>query len=244
MTVRRALLAVLPLVAVLSACDRGNPPSEQLESAAEALVAEVDGESLPPQPTGPYAPRDECLDQPGAGEFLAALRTAAASRDTEAVVALAAEDIYLDFGGGAGRDELRARLNGEDDYLWLALDDVLTLGCASDGATMTLPWYFAQTIPVDPFEGLIVTGEDVPMYAAADPASDLVARFSWDVVTLTAYTTEPGDEFLPVGGTNPESGERVEGFMAMENLRSIIDYRIGAARRNGRWHMTSFIAGD
>lgn len=242
-------LSGLSLLA-LAACNRSDPPSDQLEAAAEDMVEAVESTpaALADIPQGPYAPRDDCTDVKGTGSFLAALYAAVAAHDTDALLELAAEDVKLDFGGGAGRDELRALLEAEDGAMWAELNELLELGCASDGeALMTLPWYFAQEIPADPFESYIVTGEDVVLAAApADNAADL-ARISWDVVEM-AYEDEQVPGFTRVAWRDRSKAaavnNRVEGYIATDHLRSLIDYRLIASSRNGRWRITSLIAGD
>lgn len=247
----KCLLAMPLCAAALAACDRSNPPAAKLERAAEELVSDLDGEALPRQAKGPYAPHDECTDQPGAGEFLANLRKAVAARDTNALVALAAEDIRLDFGGGAGVATLRSRLElaAEDDEpaarspgLWDELDTLLDMGCAADGAVLIMPWYFAQEIEVETGRGFIVTGEDVPLYTSISKESPVLDRISWDVVELVDDIRST-PEMRHVAWTDAE-GDTIDGFVAGEMLRSTIDYRLLANRRNNRWRITALIGGD
>lgn len=231
------------LIAGLSACERADPPVQKLERAAEELVAGTDAEGLPQQAEGPYAPRDECTDQPGASEFLANLRSAVEARDSAAFAALAAEDIRLDFGGGGGKETLIQRLEADDGALWDEAAEILELGCASDGATLTMPWYFAQDIPVEPFAGAVVTGENVPLRNAPAADAPAIARISWDAVEVDPASSQDS-EFAEVTWDAPGGEGEVEGHIERSNLRGIVDYRIGAARRNDRWRMTYFIAGD
>ncbi len=245
MSIKRAIGVTLPLLALLSACDRSDPPSERLERAAEELVAEVENEPLPAQqPDGPWAPRNECNNLPGAMDFLASLQAAIDTRDADALVELAAEDVKLDFGGGAGHKELRALLSAEDGAHWEMLAKLLELGCAaSDETSLTLPWYFSQSIPVDPYMGAIVTGEDVPLYSEPSSSAEVAATISWDAVEQLPSTTA-GETFSHVRWTDPDGGEATEGYIAKTSLRSIIDYRLIANRRNNRWRITALIAGD
>lgn len=251
MRISRAAGVSMALLAVLPACDRSDPPSERLERAAEGLVAEVESESLPtPQPTGPWAPRDECSDMPGASAFLAAFESAIEARDADGLVALTADDVKLDFGGGAGHQQLRERLAASDGAFWETLDEMADLGCASDASsTITIPWYFAQEIPVDPYAGAIVTGQDVPLYDSPSTGGEVLATLSWDAVEQLPADT-PGEAFTKVkwsdtsAAVEPADGEAVEGYVASENLRGIIDYRLIANRRNDRWRITALLAGD
>ena len=237
---RRTLCLALILPLALAACGEGKPPSEKLKDATEQLVEEASGEAPPKLAKGPYAPRDECAGLPGADAFRARLSRAVEARDADALVALAAPDVKLDFGGGAGSAELRARLAVDRPDLWAELDALLAMGCAADGeAMMTMPWYFAQQIDaVDPMMGMIVTGENVPLRFERDAGSDMLEPISWDVVELVDGF-DPDAPFQHVATTR---GKR--GYIATGSLRSMIDYRLLASSRNGEWSITSIVAGD
>lgn len=245
MNIKRAISVAMPLLALLAACDRSDPPSERLGRAAEELVTKTEREPLPAQrPDGPWAPREECNDLPGAMDFLASLQAAIDMRDADALLALAADDVKLDFGGGAGKQELRERLAADEGAHWEMLAELLELGCAADDqTTITLPWYFAQDIAVDPYMGAIVTGEDVPLYDTPANDASVLANLSWEAVEMLPDETE-SEGFDRVTWTDPEAGEQVEGYIVSEELRSIIDYRLIANRRNNRWRITALIAGD
>ena len=225
----------------LAACSQENAPSDAIEKAAGKVVEKVDGSETDKLAKGPYAPRDECADIEGAADFRASLAKAVASRDADALLALAAPDVQLDFGGGAGTAELRKRLADPAYDLWDELDTIVTLGCAKGeaGAGITLPWSFAQDFAgLDVLNSFIVMGEDVPLRETADPASKSLGTVSWDAVTL-------------VGGFKPEakfhqvkSADGKVGFIDAEKLRPIAGYRILASSRDGKWSFTSLIAGD
>jgi hypothetical protein len=202
------------------------------------LLASAASAELAPLAKGKWAPRDECGAVEGAAAFRERLAAAVAARDADALVALAAEDIKLDFGGGEGTAELRSRLDAPDYELWGELDSLMTLGCAAnDEGGITIPWYFDQDLgAIDPFTAWLATGQDVPIYAARD-SDRLSGALSWDVVELAEWDPEqPRQQItLPEGAT---------GFIATDKLRSLIDYRLLASSRNGRWRITSFLAGD
>ena len=234
----RGLIAALPLVLILSACERQEAPADEIVKSAEKLVGAQEPE--PPQlAEGPYAPRDTCTDLKGADQFRRDLAVAVEARDADGLVALAAEDVKLDFGGGTGRAELKKRLTAPDRKLWQELGDLLTLGCsANKQGGMTIPWYFDQTIEgADPMTGMIVTGENVPVLASPEEGAEPVAALSWDVVQISAL--KPDDAFQKV-----RTKDDVEGYIATDKLRSLIDYRLIAASRNGTWRIVSLVAGD
>jgi hypothetical protein len=235
------LAACIALVLALGACERQSAPSDTIKDAANTIVDTVGGQEPPPKlGSGEYAPRDECQDQPGAEDFRAALTKAVKDRDADALAALAAPDVKLDFGGGTGIGELRTRLAKKDWSLWDELDTLLPLGCAvNDQGGITIPWYFAQPIPeVDHANGMIVMGENVPLLAEPKPGAAKVATLSWDVVALEGGL-QPADKYQKVkvpGGK--------EGWVATAKLRSQLDYRLIASSRDGKWSFTSLVAGD
>lgn len=234
----KRLIAALPLLLLLPSCDRQEAPADELVKSAEKLVGAKKRE---PEPLaqGPYAPRDTCGDLQGADEFRQNLAEAVRLRDADAFVALAAEDIKLDFGGGSGRAELRQRLTGDDWNLWQELDELLALGCVvNKQGGLTIPWYFEQRIAgVDPMAGMIVTGEDVPLRTSPEEEGTPLRTISWDVVEIGSL--RPDDTYQQVTTTEGE-----QGFIATDKLRSLIDYRLSATRRNNRWSIVSFVAGD
>jgi hypothetical protein len=234
----KALIAALPLVLLLTACEREQAPADNVAESAERLVGAKQPEP-PKLAQGPYAPRDTCGDLKGAAEFRSALAAAVAERNADALVALAAEDIKLDFGGGTGRAELKKRLTAQDRELWRELGELLTLGCAANKqGGLTLPWYFDQSISdVDPFVGMIVTGESVPVMSSPEEGGETLATLSWDVVEIAAL--EPDSPFQKVKTT---AGQ--EGYVATDKLRSLIGYRLLATSRNGTWRIVSLVAGD
>jgi hypothetical protein len=237
---RPTICLAITLSLALAACGEGKAPSEKLKDAAEGLVEEAAGKMPPKLAEGPYAPRDECTGLPGADAFRQQLAQAVKARDAEALIALAAPDVKLDFGGGAGSAQLQARLDEDNPTLWDELDVLLTLGCAAEGqAGITLPWYFAQKIDaVDPMAGMIVMGENVPLRVAPDTDGETMKEISWDVVELIDGL-EPEAPFQHVATTK---GQR--GYIATDKLRSLIDYRLLASSRDGKWSITSLVAGD
>ena len=237
---RPTICLAVTLSLALAACGEGKAPSEKLKDAAEGLVEEAAGETPPKLAEGPYAPRDECTGLPGADAFRQQLAQAVEARDAKALIALAAPDVKLDFGGGAGSAQLQVRLDEDNPTLWDELDVLLTLGCAAEGqAGITLPWYFAQEIDaVDPMNGMIVMGENVPLRVAPEANGEMMKEISWDVVELIDGL-QPEAPFQHVVTTKGQ-----QGYIATDKLRSLIDYRLLASSRDGKWSITSLVAGD
>jgi hypothetical protein len=192
-----------------------------------------------PGPVASYPPRDECAVRPGYAAFRGKLAAAARKRDPAALTAVADPDIRLDFGGGAGREELRTRLAARPE-LWRAIQQVLQLGCASDGDLATMPWIFAR-LPesADPYRAMLVKGEKVPLRKRPAAGAPQRGELAWALVR-------------PVGAFDPKAGftevETVDGalrgFVETTSLRGLLDYRLVAEPQEGGWAITAFIAGD
>lgn len=197
-----------------------------------------------PRQQGPYAPRDECGDLSGARAFREALASAVEQRDPEAIAAMASEDVRLDFGGGAGRESLIAKLREHDGALIDELGELLRLGCAgSEGGGLTIPWYFQQNFGDvgkfrDSYSMMLVTGVDVPLLEAATAGAKVRERLSWHFVSLIGGL-KPDAPFQHV-----ESAAGNAGYLATDSLRSVLDYRLLATRQRDSWQITALVAGD
>lgn len=211
-------------------------PRNVADTAAEpATSLAAAGESAH---RAPLEPRNACHDMAGAEQFRTALAAAVEARDADALIALADPNVKLDFGGGAGRAELRRRLS--DRNLWQELEDLIALGCGpNEAGGITLPWYFTQQTPgVDAMMGMLVTGADVPMLRAPEAGAETVRTLSWEAVELPdGLNTGAGYQHVRLPGG-------ASGFVTTDKLRSLVDYRLLASEQDGDWRITAFIAGD
>ena len=228
---------VITLLLACAACSQQDAPVEEIAKAAEEIVDP--GAAGPRLAMGRYAPRDECADIEGAAAFRERLAAAVTARDTEALVALAASDIELDFGGGGGTAQLRALLEQSSGALWQDLAELMELGCAAnEQGGITIPWFFEQDLSLaDPATAVLVTGEDVPVRERADPEMRPSRTISWDVVDIVAFDPEAPLQQVSLA-------DETVGYVPTDKLRSLLDYRLIASSRNGRWRITSLIAGD
>ena len=194
---------------------------------------------------GAFAPRGQCLVTPGARAFAATLRGAIMRRDARALAELAADDVRLDFGGGAGKAELRSRLSGPDaGKHWRELEEATGLGCAMSNGDMVFPWFFAQDLgDVDPFDALLVTGPAVPLYRRASDRAPRVARLNWQLVMPQRDGAANGAAKPPLRRVSV-IGTRLEGYVPSDRLRSQLDHRLIATRKGSGWRISAFVAGD
>jgi hypothetical protein len=231
-------LATLSLLLLCAGC--GSPDDAGDADASKEPVAAATVASTEPPVKGRLAPRNDCSKLAGADGFRQALIEAVQLRDTEAVVALADPAIKLDFGGGGGVAELRQQLPGPGAELWKSLEQLLQLGCASNPqGNLVIPWVFAQDLDsVDTSVALLVTGEDVPVLTAPRASTEEVTRISWEFVSA-ANGMDRNQPYTQV--TFPL---KQHGYIATDKLRSVLDYRLLAAKRSGEWRIEALVRGD
>jgi hypothetical protein len=197
--------------------------------------------AVPPNAPGHYAPRDECAAVPAAAPFLGSLKSAVTARDANAIADLASPDILLDFGGGGGREAVLERF-GAGSSLWHELEAIMVLGCAFDeeNGALVMPWFFAQDLgDADPFSTMVTLGSAVPLRARPSRTAGVRTRLNWQLVHIyEVEVDDPGYRTVAVIGSDRE------GYIEERKLRSQLDYRLKAERRDGEWRITAITAGD
>lgn len=230
------IAAICGAALVLSACGDSADNEAALNAPTREEVAAAE---MNEQPEGPYAPAERCGELEDFDLFLGDLRRAVIRRNTQGLIDITDENVRLDFGGSGGVDTLRSRLD-EDPELWTELNDTVALGCSTDGPdSASFPSLYGN-LPdgMDPATTFLVTGNAVPVYAEANASSEQVGTIGWDLVQ--SETGEGAGDFVAI---TTKDGK--EGFIAADDLRSTMDYRLLANRMdNGEWKMTAFIAGD
>lgn len=189
-------------------------------------------------------PVDDCAADASFVEFRNMLTAAIERRDREAILVLISDDIDVNFGGGAGRDDFIEAWEldrPESSRLWDELGQALRLGCARDpvGGGYYAPAMFltGDDLFDDPFTSAVVIRDGAALRAAPDAAAELVATLAWDVVTVPEWDFEaPWQRIRLADGRS--------GYVRSEDVRSPVDYRAIFQRVGGRWRMVTFIAGD
>lgn len=245
-----ALIAALWLL--LAGCEREAAPVPAT-SASAAPVDEASAAPLPEPISSPspiasadpagltgvrYAPRDDCEAAPGFTTFRKALVSAIRARDGAALATLASPDITLDYGGGSGIEELQKRLADPERQLWSELGAILPLGCAVEGGLAAMPWVFWNVADdVDSYSAMMVTGDDVALLDS--PTGKDKGNVGWFIVTIDPMDYNPDAQFTRVRLDNGDKG-----WVETAKLRSLLDYRLIAEPKDGKWRITAFIAGD
>lgn len=189
----------------------------------------------------PLLPVDEAVTRPDFFAFRAQLQAALARRDLDAVLPMISPDVKLSFGGDHGMEGLMLmwRPRAADSELWGTLSQVLALGGTFDGDMFAAPYVYSRwPRDVDPFEHVALVAADVPVRTAPREDAAVLVRGSFDVLPLVRTNTEVE------GWTAVRAGNGGTGYVAAALARSPIDYRAFFERRDGRWQMVIFLAGD
>lgn len=208
--------------------------------AAFAAVpdAQARGATVPPAAILP--PADECARDVGFVRFRAKLLATVARRDARGLLALVADDIKFNFGGGTGAQAFAAEWTLDrpaTSALWHELGAALRLGCARQGNAMVVPHLFVRFPErLDPF-GYVLTLAPHSVRAAPRSTGARVPVPRWSL--LRTARSGGGGSWIPV----TVSGGR-KAYARRTDVRSPVDYRAFFERRNGRWRMTLFVAGD
>lgn len=198
---------------------------------------------------GKLLPVDEAARDPGFFAFRARLQEAVARHDVTAVLDAVDPNIKVDFGGAGGTADFRNAWklqDGDKSPLWAELGLVLALGGGfHDDNTFMAPYSYSRfPDQLDAFQHAAVLGTDVRVRAEPNVGSPVLAALSFDIVRLSQagrdrMTPEQAQEWTAV----ELQGGRT-GFIASRYVRSPIALRAIFNKKDGRWRMTAFVAGD
>jgi hypothetical protein len=195
-----------------------------------------------------FLPHDEASRQPDFFSFRAQLLVSLARRDTAGLFNVVAPQIRNTFGDDNGVAAFRRlwRLEAPDSEVWGELTAVLALGGTFENeSTFVAPYVFSRwPSHHDAFEYLAVIASDVRVRSEPSSTGPVVTRVGFELVQRariapTALTPAQAAAWEPI---QLNSG-RI-GYMAKQFLRSPISYRAVFLRRDTRWVMASFVAGD
>ena len=208
-------------------------------AGAFASAGKPEPQSEPRQPPR-VAPVDEAPRDASLVAFRARLLEASERRDRKVLLELLDPAVLSSFGGESGPGEFERfwKLDEADSRVWSVLRDVLGRGGAfMEDGEFCAPYVYAKwPSDADPFDGVLV-GADVPIHAARDRASSVVARRSYEIVTVRGGEAEP--TWYPV-----RTYDGVEGFVEAAQLRSPADWRACLRKTAAGWRITALVAGD
>ncbi len=192
-------------------------------------------------------PVDEAARVPSFFVFRARLFEAIRQRDNAFAISVLSPNIKNSFGGNDGIAEFKRGWKPErpDSKLWKTMMGVLALGGSFDGDDrFTAPYTFSKfPDDFDAFEYGVIVGENVRVRKEPKPDSQVIGTLSFDIVKVSDWMPKQS------GGNKQEwisvtLADDVKGYVAKEFIRSPIDYRAIFEKKDGKWQLVAFLAGD
>ncbi len=197
-------------------------------------------------PAKQIPPKDECLSIDGYFDLRQKFEDIVKRRDAKAFLAMVSPAISWSFGGDGGKDGFAKNWKletGKASPIWAELDQIVRLGCFSQGPdNPTMPHFFGQDSGApSPGGSALVLGPAVNLRAQPTTASTSLRKVNWEVVTTLEQS--PDGQWTKV-----KDAEGKTGYIRNDYLRGDLDYRIGFERKDankgGGWVISFFIAGD
>jgi hypothetical protein len=200
---------------------------------------------------------DEVNEDPSFLAFRVRLQSIIKRRDKVALLAILDPKITVSFGGDVGKKDFEKYwdIDSKRTRLWDELGTVIANGgyMTADGdvSTFSAPYSFegfpgSCPVELDLFVHQIIFGKDVALRREPSVKGELITRLSYNVVTLVGektVTRETGEHAVPEWYFVKSLGG-LEGYVNAKYVRSPIDYRAIFQKRDNRWLMVAFVAGD
>ena len=203
-----------------------------------------------------FPPVDEAAQDPTLVAFRDSLRAKVAARDLDAVLANSCPDIYLDYTGDGGRDELRDFLDIDPETLpefdrhhagriseahWVSLEETLsTPGFFDDEGEFWMPHQWQITLPadLDPDLAYFVSGQNVSLRQSPELGAPVLDLISHEVVIIRDF-----NQFADYQSVLLTDG--TQGYMHNDFLWPMTSYRAALVKSDsGAWQLCTFTFGD
>lgn len=203
-------------------------------AAAVPATAQTRARKLPP--------RDDSGRDPALKAVVDALRAAAHAKAPDRLRPHLGEDVRESFGGD-GSPEGFVEAFRKKPTLWSELETALALGGTFFQSTIYASPYVYSEFPeaLDSHRHLVVLGANVPLHEAPRDPAIVSQRLTHDIVRREAPERNvrlPSDWVR----VRPPIGQA--GYVRKSHVRSPIDYRIVIEKRDRKWLVTAFVAGD
>ena len=184
-------------------------------------------------------PVEQCASEAGFEEFRARLKDVVARQDEQALLAMLAEDVEVNFGGDHGPVLFAANWKFDEageSHVWAEMEEALAQGCAKSGDYLVAPSFVAQfPAQLDAFETLILP-PGAQLRSASGEASAEKGPMDWDLARVLDGAGETWVEVKLVDGRT--------GFVRWDQTVNPLDYRLVFEKRGETWVITAFVAGD
>ena len=191
-------------------------------------------------------PVDEAAKDPSFFAFRSRLLQAIQKKDSAFLLSIVDPAIENNFGGDNGLAHFKTIWHPEraTSPVWSELMRTLALGGKFGSDKSYAAPYLFNGFPekLDAFVHSAIIDDSVRVRKEPNTRSAVIRTLSFDIVKLgqeKATSSASSRQWVPVV---LEDGQK--GYVAAEYIRSPIDYRAIFEKKNGKWIMTAFIAGD
>ena len=202
---------------------------------------------------GKFHPFDQATKDPSLVRFRARLWKAVQEKDVSYLSDVLDDQIRIGFDDQNGKKAFIQKWNlysnPKKSKLWTELSQVLNLGGAfSENSNLQFcaPYIFNLNDIEDPFEQGIILGEGVRLREAPELNAKIITALNWEKVDLLAQSA-PKKESIN-GETHYwqkiKTNKDITGFVFGKYLRVPVDYRICWEKKDEKWKIISFLAGD
>jgi hypothetical protein len=190
----------------------------------------------------PLLPVDGAVANASFHEFRTELVSAIDRKDKAFILSIVSPHIMNSFGGDGGIEEFEevSRLDDKQSWFWKEFGAVMRMGGSSSTPDSFAAPYTWTNWPegLDGFGHLAVIGRNVNVRGGPSMDSPVIATVSYQTLPHVG-TWQQESEWVYVGLDDGRAGYIHEAF-----VRSHIGYRALFSRRDGRWWLDTFIAGD
>ena len=200
----------------------------------------------------PYKKIDRAADQPAFAKFRADLLQVVGRRDAQALKGFLSPQIHYSFGvekPGVEGFYSAWKATDRNSELWKQLAQVISNGGSFDpkGQFVAPSWYANWPADHKEAEWGVVSDARVKVYLEPKDNAKTLPEIGPCWVRLNQnHQNETDSKFtcidLPKSMQNPFKVESA--FVKSRQVHHLLDYRAVFTRRNGRWELSSFLAGD
>ena len=186
-------------------------------------------------------PIDQCSSDPAFQRFKSELSDIVARRDQAKLLALVADDVLVDLGGGVGQTAFMAAWNLDGPRtsdIWAELATLLRLGCTHDDGGFLMPSLFEQAgSAIDTLDTYIATIPGSPLRVEPRADSPAIATLDWDVLKMETVSDDQQWYLLSL-----PDGRR--GYVRPGEVRIPLEHRLFVGKVGGALKITALVAGD
>jgi hypothetical protein len=193
-------------------------------------------------------PWDEAAKDASFLKFRNELKAVIARKDAVSLMKNVAPNVTNSFGGGWGAADFNKSWKPSDPKspVWRALSIVVELGGNFDNkSTFSAPYvYSAWPDDADPYNYVAVVAPNAVLRAAPKSGAAIVRALDHDLLEVLKSAGKMQHETGPNDWDEVKDAKGKRGFVLASDVRSPVDYRAIFEKRNGKWVIATFIAGD